>query len=105
MTYSEKLRDPRWQKKRLYILDRDNFSCQYCGETEKTIHVHHMGVDDSALISLCEDCHKVEHLKNMSSMENELKDAIQFAALVASGKDLFINNLVKTMNSILLRHG
>jgi 5-methylcytosine-specific restriction endonuclease McrA len=28
--YSEKLRDPRWQKKRLEIFQRDNFICQNC---------------------------------------------------------------------------
>ena len=32
MGYSEKLKDPRWQKKRLEILERDNFRCQYCGD-------------------------------------------------------------------------
>lgn len=30
MTYSQKLRDPRWQKKRLEILERDSFTCQHC---------------------------------------------------------------------------
>jgi len=28
LTYSEKLKDPRWQKKRLEILSRDNFTCE-----------------------------------------------------------------------------
>jgi 5-methylcytosine-specific restriction endonuclease McrA len=28
MTYAEKLKDPRWQKKRLQILERDNWQCQ-----------------------------------------------------------------------------
>lgn len=27
MTYAEKLKDPRWQKKRLRILERDAFAC------------------------------------------------------------------------------
>ena len=65
-TYSEKLKDPRWQKKRLEILNRDGFACNICGGTEDTLHVHHAfyskGKDpwdypDSILTTLCEDCH------------------------------------------------
>lgn len=72
MSYSEKLKDPRWQKKRLEILSRDEFTCRYCGAKTKTLHVHHFGysksgnpwdVDDLMLITLCEDCHYVEEMK------------------------------------------
>lgn len=66
--YSEKLKDPRWQKKRLEILQRDNWTCQYCGATEKTLHVHHLqysGINpwetnEINLITACEDCHDYE---------------------------------------------
>lgn len=68
MTYAEKLKDPRWQKKRLEILNRDNFTCRAgsCFETEKTLHVHHLdyihGNDpwdypDYYFLTVCEDCH------------------------------------------------
>ena len=40
--YSEKLRDPRWQKRRLEILERDAWQCQACLSTAKTLHVHHL---------------------------------------------------------------
>lgn len=65
-TYSEKLRDPRWQKKRLEIFNRDDFKCLSCGSKEKTLHVHH-GIykkgcepweyENDSLHTLCEDCH------------------------------------------------
>lgn len=67
MKYAEKLKDPRWQKKRLQILERDKWKCRACGETEKTLHVHHIfympGVDpwdvpDGLLITFCKDCHE-----------------------------------------------
>ena len=67
-TYLEKLKDPRWQKKRLEILERDNWTCKACGETEKTLHVHHIfyfpkkepwEIENGFLITLCENCHKV----------------------------------------------
>jgi len=66
MDYLEKLKDPRWQRKRLRILERDNWTCKSCGETEKTLHVHHLfyfketdpwDINDGYLITLCEDCH------------------------------------------------
>ena len=39
--YSELLKDPRWQKKRLKIMERDNFQCQITFEKDKTLCVHH----------------------------------------------------------------
>lgn len=70
-TYSEKLRDPRWQKKRLEILSRDEFTCRNCGDTETTLHVHHKYYErnlepweypEEALITLCEICHESEEV-------------------------------------------
>lgn len=77
--YSKKLLDPRWQKKRLEIMQRDNFSCTCCGDKETTLHVHHKcyktnyepwDIEDEHLITLCEDCHKLEEeqLKEYSSL-------------------------------------
>ena len=68
--YSELLKDPRWQKKRLEILQRDNFKCMSCGETKDTLHVHHIRYEygnnpwdatDKDLITLCEACHTAWH--------------------------------------------
>ena len=66
--YSKKLRDPRWQKKRLEIMERDEFSCRMCGDNSSTLNVHHCYYDNkepwayesSSLITLCEECHKSE---------------------------------------------
>ena len=72
MTYSDKLKDPRWQKKRLEILNRDNFTCRFCGDSETTLHVHHFVYrknadpwesDEMELITICADCHEVEHIQ------------------------------------------
>jgi len=68
--YSELLKDPRWQKKRLEILNRDNFKCRSCGDDQKTLHVHHLKYDNcfpweaenDNLIILCEECHKTWHI-------------------------------------------
>lgn len=66
MAYSDLLKDPRWQKKRLEILQRDNFQCRCCESKTKTLHVHHSyyikgndpwEYDNAVLLTLCEDCH------------------------------------------------
>jgi hypothetical protein len=81
MSYQEKLKDPRWQKKRLEILQRDKWTCRFCGEKEKTLHVHHLfyfkdrdpwDIDNGFLLTLCEDCHSVRPL---SEEEAGLADA------------------------------
>jgi hypothetical protein len=65
-TYAEKLRDPRWQRRRLEIMERDCYECTNCGERTKELHVHHRlyqyGLDpwdyeDDLLTTLCTDCH------------------------------------------------
>ncbi len=35
--YLEKLKDPRWQKKRLAVMERAGWKCQCCSETKKTL--------------------------------------------------------------------
>lgn len=80
MTYSEKLKDPRWQKKRLEILERDGWACCHCQEKNETLHVHHHWYEkgkapwdypDTAFETLCKDCHgKVERW--LGEMRKEL---------------------------------
>lgn len=71
--YSEKLKHPKWQRKRLEIMRRDNFKCVLCTDGETTLHVHHKlyrkncdpwEYEDSTFMTLCEVCHEiVEWLK------------------------------------------
>lgn len=65
--YSERLKDPRWQRKRFEILQRDDFTCVVCGDKNNTLHVHHgyyerglepWEYDSSTLWTLCECCHE-----------------------------------------------
>lgn len=65
--YWELLRDPRWQKKRLEIMERDDFTCHNCGDYESTLNVHHgyyakgkmpWDYPSESLRTLCETCHK-----------------------------------------------
>jgi hypothetical protein len=70
MTYAEKLRDPRWQRKRLEVMQEHDFSCQDCGRNDLELHVHHIryihGKDpwDYSFDNyrcLCVNCHDRKH--------------------------------------------
>lgn len=79
-TYSEKLKDPRWQKKRLEILSRDGFMCKKCCNDKLTLNVHHRYYNngfepweypDECYVTLCNDCHEFEH-SNRRNCESNL---------------------------------
>lgn len=89
ISYTEQLKNPKWQKKRLEILQRDNFTCQYCNDTNSQLNVHHLiyetkyawEADNAILITLCDKCHKRYHdvykdvePKILNSLKKKLKD-------------------------------
>lgn len=66
LAYAELLKDPRWQRRRLEVLNAAKFACHSCRSTTETLHVHHLyyvrarkpwEYDDDALVCLCESCH------------------------------------------------
>src|SRR5574343_172379 len=68
MTYAEKLRNPLWQKNRLKILERDGFTCLYCGDKDTELQIHHTYYDkdkepweypEESLQTTCKHCHKI----------------------------------------------
>lgn len=87
MTYKEKLKHPRWQKRRLEILERDEFKCRFCGDTETELQIHHAfylkkdnpeDYSDDMLFTLCKNCHQDEE-----SLKSE--DAMIFAQFLMIG--------------------
>ena len=69
-TYSEKLKDPRWQKKRLEVLEKAGWKCEWCECDGKTLNVHHGRYEKDMepweysileLHALCDECHKKRH--------------------------------------------
>lgn len=68
--YQAKLLDPRWQRKRLEALQRSDFSCDCCGDSVSTLHVHHKQYikgrepweyEVGQLCCLCAECHRESH--------------------------------------------
>lgn len=67
MTYSEKLKDPRWQRKRLEVLNRDQFKCKLCDDDKTELQIHHLKYKGEpwdaplyCLETLCKDCHSIK---------------------------------------------
>lgn len=69
-TYYEKLKDPQWQKKRLEVMQANDFCCEVCGDNEATLNVHHKEYfkghepweyEINQLACLCESCHECQH--------------------------------------------
>jgi 5-methylcytosine-specific restriction endonuclease McrA len=66
-SYRQTLQHPRWQKKRLEILTRSDWRCQWCGSTEVNLQVHHgyyaksyqpWDYEEQTLYCLCDHCHE-----------------------------------------------
>jgi len=70
MSYSDLLKDPRWQRKRLEVFEAAKWKCQRCGAGDKQLHVHHRKYiagrkpweyPMDRLLCLCENCHNKAH--------------------------------------------
>jgi hypothetical protein len=81
MTYSEKLKDPRWQRRRLEILSKCDFACENCQTKSEQLHVHHRmysrgkmpwEYEDWAFNVVCEECH--------SSLQDQMESAHEVLA-------------------------
>ena len=90
--YSDKLKDPRWQKMRLKVLERDDWCCQNCFDSENTLHVHHRYYEQGndpwdypleALVTLCATCH-AEESESRPGAERTLLQALRKAGLDAT---------------------
>jgi hypothetical protein len=106
-SWASQYKDPRWQKKRLEIMERDNFTCRSCGAKDKTLNVHHAYYDKGKrpweypsenMITWCEKCHKKTH-DTMKSMQLNLlelsADSLEFLDMLIAtfGSDAVIGIL------------
>lgn len=113
MIYKEQLTDPHWQKKRLEILQRDNWTCQMCGSTQKQLHVHHFTYKSKAmawdapnddLVAWCCDCHFITHIKNLTGLESELISYCQCMIGLFSPYTESEKNFMKGFNKLILKY-
>lgn len=78
--YTDLLKDPRWQRKRLEIMNRDNWKCGICHDDSEMLVVHHKYYDkdkmpwqypNKAYITLCFDCHNELH-KDQKQLHSDI---------------------------------
>lgn len=94
MAYENWLKRKEWQKRRLYIFERDNFKCQCstCKTPNSTLEVHHIEYlsydlkpweyPDDMLITLCHVCHSKENSR--SKIEEELSVCLKMKGFLYS---------------------
>ena len=84
--YSQKLKHPKWQRRRLEILQRDNFTCMFCNDSETELQIHHKKYvngrqiweyEDVELITLCKHCHSVVEYLKRNSERTEVSSSLK----------------------------
>lgn len=100
LTYSEKLKDPRWQKKRLEIFQRDEFKCKFCGDAETELQVHHKEYingrlpweyDNEKLVTLCCHCHEIVEITKSQIINFDVNSIVSIGFLNKERKIVFIH--------------
>lgn len=90
-TYREKLQDPRWQEKRLRVMESAGFKCEKCGSRERNLQVHHnqnqKGLEpweysNDDLELLCDYCHKYQHRQQADLIRKIKQAGISYEMLI-----------------------
>jgi hypothetical protein len=104
MNYSDKLKSPLWQKKRLEILKANKWKCKLCKDEETTLHVHHNSYEqgrepweypNSNFTVLCQFCHfEIENLKK-TNKKLDINDIeiYKITTWINAPKVVFIKNI------------
>lgn len=114
--YGEKLEHPKWQKRRLDTLARDNWKCVWCGAKDRTLDVHHRRygawgtnpweVPDEWLVTACRACHAyvtngareaTEMVKDLGP--RQLQVAMAFIAMQFSGDTAPLGDLLRNLEA------
>ena len=98
--YAEQYKNPKWQKLRLKILDRDGWACQKCFDDESQLQVHHRryvygkkvwDYPIKELITLCNNCHEEE--------KELIKESVE--ELITTLKISFFANEINSLHEII----
>ena len=96
--YAQKLQDPRWQRKRLEVMQAAGWKCVICGDEKEELNVHHPAYDSSLepwqynnLQCLCKTCHTIQHLP---------KDKMKIHAKSLVTKTIWITHKAEFLSSL-----
>lgn len=101
-TYAQKLLDPRWQRLRAQVLQRDGFTCRDCKCSDRTLHVHHClyrkgdpwNTEPRFLVTVCDACHQIR-----TAREGRIKELL--ATLFAIGDSEQVQTFSETLETCL----
>jgi len=107
--YWKLLQRPEWQRKRLEIMQRDDFTCLRCNDKDETLNVHHSyyisGRDpwlypDYSLRTLCKSCHDEAHADKdtqpWEEMINEIFGMEEFASPDVMAHTMHMCNVLRS---------
>ncbi len=107
-TYAEKLKDPRWQKLRAEIIQRDGNRCRDCAAYYPTLDVHHCFYAKGEpwethpifLRTVCRDCHKTRQ-----RYEDSAKESLAYVFMTLNNRegDDELRNFSYKLNEIAMR--
>lgn len=117
--YSKLLLTKQWKSKRVEILCRDGYKCTKCSRGKPILHVHHKyyvlnvmpwEYPNNALITLCNICHKKEHLtnkliflKSFPPIQANIKSKLPKKKQGTISKKQKINNKIEKMYNALTK--
>lgn len=113
LTYSEQLKDPRWQRRRLEKMQQLDFKCEICGDNKEELNVHHaryrkdfMGrpldpweYSQEELQCLCHTCHSLAHVPKAKLMSYCTKN---LPAVIT--KTTILENILPVEDGLVFRH-
>ena len=99
-TYANQLKDPRWQRKRLEVMERDNWQCRDTGVADESLQVHHCWyakggpweTPSEYLLTLTEGAHR-----KRQELESRAKKALGMIMARTGGKVSDLELLVESM--------
>lgn len=106
----QQYRDPRWQRRRLEIMESAGFKCEECGTGSATLNVHHRhyikdrapwDYEDDELRCLCEDCHTdaSEAIRELKVLAGRLSE-FGLRELIGVAKSLLLTDAEKSGESM-----
>jgi hypothetical protein len=113
-SYYQKLKDARWLRRREEILARDNYQCQWCGNSDDDVclQVHHRyylrsdsvrdpwDYSSDMLITLCRTCHD-----NAQDIIDKLHELVFLKINSMADQSLFVEGILPSaVEHFNLRH-
>lgn len=112
-TYAEKLKDPRWQRKRLEVMKQAGFKCEICWDSQSSLQIHHpvykKGADPwdyekGELLCCCEECHKTATASQKKFKDMAFTSPAKFVELMDMINDGILDAACECLIELMVAH-